>query len=217
MPTNEQRRATAKRKLERQLERRAKQARTRRILLIVGGAIAARRRHRGGGDHRRQHQQQAQEQHRVDDRAAQQRRRSAASSASPSEPATHAAPLPPFQPSASVGANCQYQATPQEPAAKPVKPPRTGKVPTDPAQRERQHGDQPGQPGSAAGEQRIAVHRQQLRQPDRPEVLRQHEMPPADDVGIAGRLAMRRPEGRRHRRSRLPVRQRIPDRPVPGE
>lgn len=43
-------------------------------------------------------------------------------------------PLPPFRPSASVGANCQYQATPQEPAAKPVKPPRTGKVPTDPAQ-----------------------------------------------------------------------------------
>ena len=41
MPTNEQRRATAKRKLERQLERRAKQARRRRILVIVGGSIAA--------------------------------------------------------------------------------------------------------------------------------------------------------------------------------
>jgi peptidyl-prolyl cis-trans isomerase B (cyclophilin B) len=41
-------------------------------------------------------------------------------------------PLPPFQPSANVGANCQYPPSP-EPAAKPAKPPRTGKVPTDPA------------------------------------------------------------------------------------
>lgn len=43
-------------------------------------------------------------------------------------------PLPPFKPSANLGANCQYPATPQEPAAKPVKPPRSGKIPTDPAQ-----------------------------------------------------------------------------------
>lgn len=41
--------------------------------------------------------------------------------------------MPAFKPSAEVGANCQYPATP-EPAAKQVKPPRTGKVPTDPAQ-----------------------------------------------------------------------------------
>ena len=41
MPTNEQRRATAKRKLERQMERRAKQTRTRRILVIAGGVIAS--------------------------------------------------------------------------------------------------------------------------------------------------------------------------------
>ena len=41
MPTNEQRRATAKRKLERQLERRAQQARRRRTLAIVGGSVAA--------------------------------------------------------------------------------------------------------------------------------------------------------------------------------
>lgn len=41
MPTNAQRRATAKRKLERQLERRAKQAKRRRILTIVGGSLAA--------------------------------------------------------------------------------------------------------------------------------------------------------------------------------
>ena len=41
-------------------------------------------------------------------------------------------PLPPFKPPATVGSNCQYPAT-TEPAVKPVKPPRTGKVPTDPA------------------------------------------------------------------------------------
>jgi peptidyl-prolyl cis-trans isomerase B (cyclophilin B) len=41
--------------------------------------------------------------------------------------------LPPFKPSANLGANCQYPAS-SDAAAKPVKPPRTGKVPTDPAQ-----------------------------------------------------------------------------------
>ncbi|MBV8788205.1 MAG: peptidylprolyl isomerase, partial [Mycobacterium sp.] len=41
--------------------------------------------------------------------------------------------LPPFKPSANLGANCQYPAS-ADPAAKKVKPPRTGKVPTDPAQ-----------------------------------------------------------------------------------
>ncbi|QLL10161.1 protein kinase [Mycobacterium vicinigordonae] len=44
-----------------------------------------------------------------------------------------ATPLPPFRPSSGVGANCQYPAT-SERAAKEVKPPRTGTVPTDPAQ-----------------------------------------------------------------------------------
>ncbi|MUL84354.1 DUF4190 domain-containing protein [Mycobacterium sp. CBMA247] len=40
--------------------------------------------------------------------------------------------LPAFAPPQNLGANCQYPATP-EPAAKPTTPPRTGKVPTDPA------------------------------------------------------------------------------------
>src|SRR5689334_77082 len=39
VPTNEQRRATAKRKLERQLERRAAKERQRRILTIVGSVV----------------------------------------------------------------------------------------------------------------------------------------------------------------------------------
>jgi eukaryotic-like serine/threonine-protein kinase len=41
--------------------------------------------------------------------------------------------LPPFQPPAGLGTNCQYEPTPAEPAAKPVTPPRAGTVPTNPA------------------------------------------------------------------------------------
>lgn len=39
--------------------------------------------------------------------------------------------LPPFTPPATLGSNCQYPTT-TEPAAKPVEPPRTGRVPTTP-------------------------------------------------------------------------------------
>jgi peptidyl-prolyl cis-trans isomerase B (cyclophilin B) len=131
VPTNEQRRATAKRKLERQLERRAMQSRRRRILVIVGGVIASlaviaavvatvivsHNDHKG--------------------KTASATTTTAASSSpdasTPAAPTPPAAPLPPFQPSANVGANCQYPAS-QDKAAKPVKPPRTGKIPTDPAQ-----------------------------------------------------------------------------------
>jgi peptidyl-prolyl cis-trans isomerase B (cyclophilin B) len=128
VPTNEQRRATAKRKLERQLERRAKQARRRRIIVITGGIAAAAAvivavvatvvvTH---NEHNR--------------KAASTTATSASSSAA-STPASPTAPVPPmpaFQPSASVGANCQYPASPDT-AARPVKPPKTGKIPTDPA------------------------------------------------------------------------------------
>ncbi|WP_025735950.1 peptidylprolyl isomerase [Mycobacterium genavense] len=131
MPTNEQRRANAKRKLERQLERRAKQARRRRLLVIGGGAVVAiavvaavvitvintNKKH--------QH-----------DTAAPTTSNSPAAS-STTTPQTGVVPpvppLPAFKPSDTVGANCQYPAS-TDPAAKPVKPPRTGKVPTDPAQ-----------------------------------------------------------------------------------
>ena len=40
--------------------------------------------------------------------------------------------LPAFDPPPNLGANCQYPAT-SEPASKPANPPRTGRVPTDPA------------------------------------------------------------------------------------
>jgi len=127
VPTNEQRRATAKRKLQRQQERRAQQARRRRIFLIVGGSVAAvivaaavvasvvitNHEH------------------------ASKKASATAHGSHPSTPARSALPgvppLPSFTPTADLGANCEYPPSP-DPASKPVTPPRSGKVPTDPAQ-----------------------------------------------------------------------------------
>ncbi|MGX9791224.1 peptidylprolyl isomerase [Mycobacterium sp. MMS18-G62] len=127
MPTNEQRRATAKRKLERQLERRAEKARKRRIYTIVGSAV--------GAivvigavvativiTNRDSHSQTA----------------SAATTTPATTSAAPGAPqasgqLPAFAAPANLGANCQYPPS-TEKASKPVNPPRTGKVPTDPPQ-----------------------------------------------------------------------------------
>jgi peptidyl-prolyl cis-trans isomerase B (cyclophilin B) len=125
VPTNEQRRATAKRKLERQLERRAQQARRRRILTIVGASVAAlvvitavvatvvltNQEHKNN-----------------------KASATAGSSTSTTPDTFPGVPrLPAFKPAADLGANCQYPASP-EPASKPVNPPRAGQVPTDPAQ-----------------------------------------------------------------------------------
>ena len=130
MPTNEQRRANAKRKLERKLERQQKRARTRRTLVIGGAAIVVvaaiaavviaivntKHEHKSNT-------------------AATTTTPAASNSpeTTPAGPTPPAPPLPPFKPSASLGANCQYPASPDA-AANPVKPPRTGKIPTDPAQ-----------------------------------------------------------------------------------
>jgi peptidyl-prolyl cis-trans isomerase B (cyclophilin B) len=133
VPTNEQRRATAKRKLERQLERRAEQDRKRRQYTIIGSVAAAIvvvvavvvtvvLVSRGG-----------------DEPTA-----SAPSSASSSESSTESSPLdlpkpgetpplPKFVAPANLGGDCQYPKS-SEPASKPVDAPRTGKVPTDPAE-----------------------------------------------------------------------------------
>jgi peptidyl-prolyl cis-trans isomerase B (cyclophilin B) len=122
VPTNEQRRATAKRKLERQRERRAEKERKRRILLIVGSivgaivvvaAVVATVVVTNRGSDKPQAQ----------------------SSTTPSTSAAPSAPgaLPSFAAPAGLGQNCQYQPT-AEKASKANKPPRTGKVPTDPAQ-----------------------------------------------------------------------------------
>jgi peptidyl-prolyl cis-trans isomerase B (cyclophilin B) len=126
VPTNKQRRATAKRKLERQLERRAQQARRRRILMIAAAAgvvvVVAGLAVWQFGFNKSSH------------------RTSTASSTTSSVAPTpdtatpaQAGVLPPFKPPANLGANCQYQPTPAEPAAKKVDPPNAGKVPTDPA------------------------------------------------------------------------------------
>ncbi len=131
MPTNEQRRETAKRKLERQLERRAEQERKRKRMTIIGGivavvvVIAA-----AAGTYVVTHKDSG----------------SATASADTTSPTTDAAPadggptvappatgkLPDFKPSAATGANCQYGSA--SAASKPNNPPRAGKVPTDPAE-----------------------------------------------------------------------------------
>jgi len=128
VPTNEQRRATAKRKLERQLERRAAKERKRRIYTIVGsvaaaivviGAIVA----------------TVVVTNKDSDKLASAATTPSTSAAAPSTPGAPPAPgaLPPFAAPAGLGENCQYPASPDK-ASKPNNPPRTGKVPTDPAQ-----------------------------------------------------------------------------------
>jgi peptidyl-prolyl cis-trans isomerase B (cyclophilin B) len=125
VPTNEQRRATAKRKLERQLERRAAQARRRRLYTIIASAAAIVAvvagvavyfftKHDSNG-------------------TATAATTPPGDSAAPTEPAPTAdGRLPAFKAPADLGANCQYPAA--QAASKPNKPPRTGKVPTDPAE-----------------------------------------------------------------------------------
>ena len=133
MPTNEQRRATAKRKLERQLERRAEKDRKRRTYTIVGSAVAAvvvigavvativlttgnsDSPTSGSSTEAADTTGQAPEQDPFD----------------APEPGQVAA-LPQFTAPDGLGQNCQYPAA-QE-ASKANNPPRTGEVPTEPAQ-----------------------------------------------------------------------------------
>jgi peptidyl-prolyl cis-trans isomerase B (cyclophilin B) len=123
VPTNEQRRANAKRKLQRQRERRAQQARRRRTLAIVGGAVAVAVAAAivvtvvlTNRDHNNK-----------------QASAGGSSSTTPTSGPVSGAPLPAFKATGDLGANCQYPPSP-EPAARQVNPPRQGKVPTDPAQ-----------------------------------------------------------------------------------
>jgi peptidyl-prolyl cis-trans isomerase B (cyclophilin B) len=130
VPTNEQRRATAKRKLERQLERRAHLARRRRVLVIAGGSIAAVAVIAAAVIAIVNTKQE----HKSDNAGTSAAPSSAPDTTGAASPQTGSVPpLPPFKRSANLGANCQYPAS-SDPAAKPVKPPRTGKIPTDPAQ-----------------------------------------------------------------------------------
>ncbi|MGD9621955.1 MAG: peptidylprolyl isomerase [Mycolicibacterium sp.] len=130
MPTNEQRRATAKRKLERQMERRAENERKRRLYTIIGSTVAAivvigavvativiTNRDSAG-------------------QTASATTTASAPAESPELDATgpvQVGALPPFKAPEGLGSDCQYPASAEE-ASKPVKAPRTGKVPTEPAQ-----------------------------------------------------------------------------------
>ena len=210
MPTNEQRRATAKRKLERQLERRAAKERKRRIYTIIGSSVAAlvvigavvatvv-----------------------ITNRDSDSQTASAATTTTPAS--ADAAPprrrqdsCPPFAAPADLGANCQYPASTRRRPASRTTPPRTGKVPDRPGAGQRQHVDQPGQHRPAARQRQVTVHGQQLRQPGPAGLLQRHALPPADHLRGAGGAAVRRPDGPGHRRPGLPVRQRVPDQPVPA-
>jgi len=123
VPTNEQRREAAKRKLEEQLERRAAQERKRRIVTIAGSVAAAivvigavvatfvfTSKDSGSTTASAD--------------------TTTATSGAPAQPAANGQ-LPAFVAAADLGANCQYPAAGA--ASKPTTPPRTGKVPTDPA------------------------------------------------------------------------------------
>src|SRR6185369_4405131 len=112
VPTNEQRRATAKRKLERQLERRAAKERRRRLYAIVGSALAVvlviaavatffLTKHDSNSEAA----------------SAATTTPSSAPSAAPSAPGQ----LPAFAAPANLGANCQYPASADK-ASKPTDP-----------------------------------------------------------------------------------------------
>jgi peptidyl-prolyl cis-trans isomerase B (cyclophilin B) len=109
VPTNEQRRATAKRKLERQLERRAAQERRRRLYTIIASAVVVVAVVAGVAVF-------------LITRKDSDSTATAATSTPPSSTPTEPAPA----------AEGQYPAA--QAASKPNKPPRTGKVPTDPAE-----------------------------------------------------------------------------------
>ena len=123
MPTNQQRRENAKRKLARQLERRANRTRQKRQLAIGGAALAVVVVIGLIGylvwDHFNP-------------------KTTGTASATPTTAVRTQDPpstgkLPAFTAAAGLGDNCQYEATPSEPASKKVNLPRTGKVPTSPA------------------------------------------------------------------------------------
>lgn len=125
MPTNEQRRETAKRKLERQLERRAEKARKQRImtiaasvvavLAVIGGIV-------GGVIYLNKDSKSSSATASA----------STESSTAPAQNPPADGKLPPFVAPAGLGENCQYPAS-SEQASKKVNPPRTGKIPTTPA------------------------------------------------------------------------------------
>ena len=120
MPSNEERRETAKLKLEHQLESRARQDKQRRILTVVGAlaAIAA--------------AAAAIFTFVINDKGSA-NSGATSTSAAPTTPPPRGGDgqLPDFKAAADLGANCQYPAA--QKASKQVDAPKSGKVPIDPA------------------------------------------------------------------------------------
>ena len=124
MPTNAERREAAQQKLENQLASREQQVRRQRLMTVlgavtaiaVGAAAIAFFVFKGDKSESKQAGAQA----------------GAAPKAGPTE-LVRGGPdqLPAFKAPADLGANCQYPAA--QKSAKPVEPPKAGKVPTDPA------------------------------------------------------------------------------------
>ena len=125
MPTNEQRREAAKRKLEGQLERRAQKARQQRLVAVIASvlavAVAA-----GVG-----YFIFAKSDSPSDSASAS----TSAAAPAPGTPTvlTRGGPdqLPAFKAPEGLGSKCEYPKA--GPASKPVEPPKSGQVPTDPA------------------------------------------------------------------------------------
>ena len=120
MPTNEQRREAAKRKLERQLERRAQKARQQRIVAVVASVVVILAAAGLVGFF-------------VLKKPATPAAGTASTAPATPTALTRGGPdqLPAFTAPADLGANCQYPKA--QPASKPVEPPKSGRVPTDPA------------------------------------------------------------------------------------
>lgn len=129
VPTNQQRRAAAKRKLERQLARREARARRQRLLLIIGVVVAVAALVAAGVFVFVPDRDESDSDTTAGDTTTAQGARADA----PAPLATGGpGQLPAFNPPPGLGADCQYR--PAAAASKPVDPPRTGQVPTEPAQ-----------------------------------------------------------------------------------
>lgn len=130
MPTNSERRAAAKRNLDQQVQQRAEAARKQRRALMIVGVVAAvlliagvvfvvlRDNDPGNVN--------------ASGSSASNTSESADSADASGAPAASAGQLPKFTASPQLGADCQYPKA--RPATKAVEPPRSGKVPTDPAE-----------------------------------------------------------------------------------
>ncbi|MGV0627529.1 peptidylprolyl isomerase [Mycolicibacter minnesotensis] len=133
MPTNSERRAAAKKHLDQQVDQRAQAARTQRRLLMILGAVAALMLVVGvvfvvlhdddPGNVNASGTSTSQD-------ATSEDELSDGSTVPARQPMD--GKLPKFTASPELGADCQYPKS--SPAAKAVEPPRSGKVPTDPAE-----------------------------------------------------------------------------------